>query len=99
MNRVYSLKDLSETLIPIFSSYRIRKAILFGSYSKGVATESSDIDLLVDSGLKGLRFVGLIEDIRGAVGKKVDVLDITHIERNSSIAKEIENSGVIIYEG
>jgi uncharacterized protein len=99
MNRVYSIKDISESLIPIFGSYHIRKAVLFGSYSKGDATENSDIDLLVDSGLKGLRFVGLIEDIRRAVGKKVDVLDVTHIEGNSIIEKEIKDSGVIIYEG
>ncbi len=99
MSRVHSLKDISEVLMPIFGSYHIRKAILFGSYSKGSATEISDIDLLVDSGLKGLRFVGLIEDIRRAVGKEVDVLDVTHIEENSSIEKEIEDSGVIIYEG
>jgi len=99
MNRVYSLKDISDSLMPIFDSYHIRKAVLFGSYSKGDATESSDIDLLVDSGLKGLRFVGLIEDIRRAVGKEVDVLDVTHIEGNSIIEKEIKDSGVIIYEG
>lgn len=99
MNRVYSLKDISEVLMPIFGSHNIRKAVLFGSYSKGSATENSDIDLLVDSGLKGLRFVGLIEDIRRAVGKEVDVFDVTHIEGNSSIEKEIEDSGVVIYEG
>ena len=99
MNSIYSIKDISEALMPIFGGYHIRKAILFGSYSKGVASENSDIDLLVDSGLKGLKFVGLIEDIRKAVGKEVDVLDIAHIEKNSSIEKEIETSGVTIYEG
>jgi len=99
MNSIYSVKDISDVLMPVFGSYHIRKAILFGSYSKGMASENSDIDLLVDSGLKGLRFVGLIEDIRKAVGKEVDVLDVSHIEKNSSIEKEIKDSGVIIYEG
>jgi len=99
MNSIYSVKDISDILMPIFGSYHIRKAILFGSYSKGIAGENSDIDLLVDSRLKGLSFVGLIEDIRKAVGKEVDVLDISHIEKNSRIEKEVENSGVTIYEG
>ena len=56
-----------------------------GSYSQGKATEKSDIDLLVDSGLHGLRFVGLIEDLRLAAKKDVDVLDISHIEAGTEI--------------
>lgn len=99
MDSIYTVKDISEVLSPIFGSYHIRKAILFGSYSKGMASEGSDIDLLVDSGLKGLRFVGFIEDIRKTLGKEVDVLDVTHIEKSSNIEKEIEDSGVTIYEG
>lgn len=99
MNSIYSVQDISEVLMPIFGNYHIRKAILFGSYSKGIASVNSDIDLLVDSGLKGLRFVGFIEDIHRAVGIEVDVLDIAHIEKNSRIEKEIKDSGVTIYEG
>ena len=99
MDTVYLLEDISEMLMPVFSSYHIKKAILFDSYSKGIASDNSDIDLLVESGQKGLSFVGLIEDIRRAVGKEVDVLDITHIENNSSIEKEIQDSGVLVYEG
>ena len=99
MNYIYTVNDISKVLSPIFVTYHIRKAVLFGSYSKGMASEFSDIDLLVDSGLKGLRFDGFIEDVRKAVGKDVDVLDITHIMKNSNIEKEIEDSGVIIYEG
>lgn len=75
-----------------------RKAILFGSYGKGQATKESDIDLLVDSGLKGLGFVGLIEDVRAGVDKDVDVLDVTHVEKGSEIDLEIQKTGVLMYE-
>lgn len=51
----HSVHELSRVLTPIFSQYNIRKAILFGSVAKGGANGGSDIDLLVDSGLKGLR--------------------------------------------
>ena len=34
-----------------------------GTSAKGVATAKSDIDLLVDSGLRGLAFFGLLEDV------------------------------------
>ena len=56
------------------------------------------MDILVDSGLKGLRFVGLVESIREALGDKpVDVFDVTHIMPESRVDNEIRDTGVIIY--
>lgn len=72
--------------------------MLFGSYGKGSATEKSDVDLLVDSSLKGLRFIGLLGDVQQAVGKEVDLFDVTHIEAGSRIDKEIKETGVTVYE-
>lgn len=95
---VYTISQLKERLIPIFIDNSIKKAVLFGSYGKGNATKESDIDLLVDSGLKGLGFVGLIEDIRAAVDKDVDIFDITHVEKGSKIDLEIQKTGVLMYE-
>ena len=95
---VYTISQLKEKLIPVFVDNRIRRAVLFGSYGKGSATEESDIDLLVDSDLKGLRFVGLIEAIRAAVDKDVDIFDITHVEKGSKIDLEIQKTGVLMYE-
>lgn len=84
--------------MPIFNQYEIKKAILFGSYGKETATESSDIDLLVDSGLRGLKFLGLSEAIREALDKEVDIFDTTHIEPHSLIEHEIQNTEVLLYE-
>ena len=69
-NNIYSYKENKSNLKPIFQQYGVKKAILFGSYGKGEATEKSDIDRIVDSGLKGLKFVGLMEDVRIALGEK-----------------------------
>ena len=41
---------------------RITFCYLFGSYAKGYATEKSDVDLCIDTDLKGLNFVGLAGD-------------------------------------
>lgn len=98
MTGIYTLPQLSQLLSPVFDSYGIRKAVLFGSYGKGLATEKSDIDLLVDSGLKGLRFIGLLDDVQRAVGKDVDLFDVTHIEAGSRIDNEIRETGVTVYE-
>ena len=96
--RIYSIDDIKEALHPIFTGYNVKKAVLFGSYGKGLANEKSDVDLLLDSGLRGLKFVGLIEDIRLALDKKVDVFDITHIIPDSPISSEIQKDGIVIYE-
>lgn len=97
-NEIYTIEQLKDALNPVFHHYGVKKAILFGSYSKGIARENSDIDLLVDSNLKGLRFVGLLEDIKETTNKDIDMLDVSHIETGSIIDKEIANTGVLIYE-
>lgn len=95
---VFTVDELKKLLIPVFQNYNVRRAVLFGSYSKGSATPESDVDLMVDSGLKGLKFVGLIGDIKQSLcGKEVDVLDVTHIDSGSSVDREIRKTGVEIY--
>ena len=98
MPDVYTVPQLQAILSPVFDQYGIRRAVLFGSYGKGTATEKSDVDLLVDSGLRGLRFVGLLDDIQRAVGKDVDLFDVAHIQAGSRIDHEIRNTGVTVYE-
>ena len=93
-----SISEIKTILSPVFNSYGISRAVLFGSVAKGTATEKSDLDLLVDSNLRGLKFVGFIEAVRRAVGMPVDILDISHIEKDSKIDREIHSTGVMIYE-
>ena len=95
---VKTVAEVRSALLPVFERYDIARAVLFGSVAKGTATASSDLDLLVDSNLRGLRFVGLMEDIREAVDMPVDVFDVTHIDKGSAIDREIQMSGVTIYE-
>ena len=95
---IYSVSTIQSLLNPVFDSYGVKKAVLFGSYAKQLANENSDVDILVDSGLKGLAFFGLLEDVVSALNKNVDLLDITQVAPDSLIDKEIKQSGVIIYE-
>ena len=54
MQKVYSIHEIENILHPVFAGYGVRRAVLFGSYAKGQATPRSDVDILVDSGLRGL---------------------------------------------
>jgi predicted nucleotidyltransferase len=71
---------------------------IFGSVARNENTQNSDIDILVDSGLKGLEFVELIENVRETIKLDVDLIDICHIEEGSLLYSEIQNTGVVIYE-
>ncbi|MGP1406966.1 nucleotidyltransferase family protein [Selenomonas sp.] len=95
---IFTSDEIKRRLQPIFDSHKIRQAILFGSYGKGTATKDSDVDLLVSSNLRGLKFIGFVDELRQALDDKdMDVLDITHIEPQSRIAEEIRQTGIEIY--
>ena len=81
----------------VFSEYPVHYCYLFGSYAKGKATETSDVDLLVASDVKGLKFFGMVEKIRNAVHKRVDVLDLGQLKDNLELTNEILKDGIRIY--
>ena len=87
---MYSVEDIKAITLPIFKEYNVKSAVLFGSYAKNTAVSNS--------GLKGLRFFGLLEDVCTSVDCPVDLIDISEIDVNSRIYNEIQNTGVLIYE-
>ena len=93
------LKSVEEYIKEISKHYNIQEVYLFGSYAKGLAKTNSDVDILVDSGLKGLAFYGLLEDVVTSLGKDVDMIDVSQVIPNSDVDNEIKRSGVMIYGG
>lgn len=98
MQKVYSVREIENILHPVFAGYGVRRAVLFGSYAKGQATTRSDVDILVDSGLRGLAFFGLLEGVASTLDVPVDLIDVSQIESGSQIGLEIQRTGVSIYE-
>lgn len=98
MRRVYSLEELKDSLRPIFLEYGIRDAVIFGSYAKGCATPYSDVDIYVDSQLRGLAFFGLLEDVTNAVSIPVDLVDRQCIIPGGPLLREIRETGVSVYD-
>lgn len=98
--RIYTLEDIKEMLREVLIHTEVEKAILFGSYAKNKPTEHSDIDILIDSNgkIKGLKYFAIIDMIRQKFDKDVDIIEKTEIDKDSKIEKEIERTGVVIYE-
>ena len=92
-----TVDNIREILKPVFDSYQVKKAILFGSFAKGTARENSDIDIFVDSGLQGMRFFGLLEDVTTSLNRPVDLIDASQVQKESVVMKEINKTGITIY--
>ena len=94
---VLEVEDIRRKCAKVFANYEVNFCYLFGSYAKGKATETSDVDLLISANVKGLVFYGLVEEIRTALGKKVDVLDMNQLKDNLELTEEILRDGIKVY--
>lgn len=99
MNSIYNISEIRERLTPVFDSEPVYRAVLFGSYAKGIATENSDIDIVIDGRgeLHGLHFFGILESIVGAVGKQVDLIELSEIRPGSPLLDDIKQ-GTVLYD-
>ncbi|MBE7087168.1 MAG: helix-turn-helix domain-containing protein [Clostridiales bacterium] len=94
---VLSIDVIKSICADVLKEYDVEYVYLFGSYAKGTATETSDVDLLVSMPVNGLIFYELIETLREKLKKKVDLLDIAQLNNNAKLVQEILRDGVKIY--
>jgi predicted nucleotidyltransferase len=88
-----------KTIRHFFSSLPVKKAYLFGSYSRNEADENSDIDILVEldhSTPIGLRFFTYKDDLQNLLKKKVDI--VSDEGTSKYIKPVIDKEKVLIYE-
>lgn len=89
-----SLEDIKIRILPILQQYDVVKAAVFGSLVRGEASETSDLDLLVEfSGKKSLfDLVNLKLALEEKLQCKVDVLTYNSIHpliRDTILKEEV----------
>lgn len=94
---ILKVEDIKKMSSEIFDQYDVSFCYLFGSYAKGNATPTSDVDLLISCNVRGLKFYGLVEKLREGLHKKVDLLDLNQLKGNFELTKEILKDGIKIY--
>ena len=94
---IYTLDDIRKITVPIAERYRLKKLSLFGSYARGEASESSDIDFYAEFGL--FRLGNLQNDLEDALRKKVDIVTEGMLKDSLSdgFAQNIREDEVLLY--
>jgi predicted nucleotidyltransferase len=94
---IYTINQIKETIEPIAKEYGVDQIYLFGSYSRGEATEQSDIDLYVYPGdIRFLRVCAMEADIESQIGKKIDT--IVNGCMKLFFPLNIQEKGVLLYD-
>lgn len=75
----------------------VKCAYLFGSYARGEATGSSDIDILVVCPPMGLKFYGIATDLEEMLHKQVDLHTHRQLANNDKFLAEILMEGIKVY--
>ncbi|MCL2400294.1 MAG: nucleotidyltransferase domain-containing protein [Defluviitaleaceae bacterium] len=96
---LYTVEEIKNKLHPIFEENGVIRAVLFGSYAKGEATEESDIDIaaLVDDEMSILNFCDIADKVINELGKNVDFLYADDILPGGAIDLELKKDGVLLY--
>ena len=80
---VLSIKEIKERIKPILNKYGINNIYLFGSYARGEAISTSDVDIYCDKGnIRTFIDQGNLEDeLEQALNKKIDIVfDTSHMD-------------------
>ena len=67
---ILDVEQIKNVCSQVFSNYEVEFCYLFGSYAKGKAKETSDVDLLISAKVTGIKFFGLVEELREVLKKK-----------------------------
>lgn len=97
-NKIYTIDEIKKIVSPLAKAYGVQRVFLFGSYARGEATPSSDLDFRVDKGaLRGLFALGgLYSDLEEGFDKKLDLLTTGSLE--PKFLNHIANEEILIYE-
>ena len=81
LQREYILATLGSHRDMLADKYNVKTLGLFGSYSRNDATDSSDIDLLVEfSKPIGIEFVDLADELEEILRHKVDLVSLRAVK-------------------
>jgi uncharacterized protein len=88
-----------QKIIQYFTGKPVKRAYIFGSYSRDEANNDSDLDILVELDYSqhiGLKFISMQEELTKALNKKVDLVSSNALSKH--IQAFINRDKQLIYE-
>ena len=95
---IRTFEEIKNVVYNVFKDTDVSYVYLFGSYAGNNATEVSDVDLLVSNEIKGLKYVGIYEELTKNMHKKIDLIRIDDLIMNFDFLNEVLRKGIKIYE-
>lgn len=96
-----NIEDIREIALPACHEYDVRRLDAFGSIVHGSATDSSDVDLLVEfqepHRSPAKRFFGLLHRLEDTLGCEVDLLTANGL-RNPYFRARVLQERIPLYE-
>jgi hypothetical protein len=91
-------EEIKDKIISILVKHGIKRILVFGSHARNEATQTSDIDLIVDfpEGTSLLDHVGIEIELSEALNMKIDLLSRNGI--SPYIKDHILKEAIVIYE-
>lgn len=90
---IYSIQEITEIITPIAKKHQLKAVYLFGSYARGTATESSDIDLLIDTSgtsIRTLLDLGAVYcELEEALQKPIDLLTTGSFTQKAQMPSDV----------
>ena len=96
--KILTIQDIKTLVRPVAEKYRIKDICLFGSYARGEADESSDLDFLVIGGedFKSTMIFAFSEELRIILKKEVDVFEVDEIDKDSDLYRNIMKEKITV---
>lgn len=105
---IYTIEEIKEICLPIFLEKNLKKVYLFGSYARDMATNTSDLDFLIDgegSSLKTLfDQIALQLSLERVLEKEVDLITVNAVnseinqKKSPGFKENIQKDLVVIYD-
>ena len=86
-----TMAEIQARVRPLAEKYGVEAVYVFGSYARGEADETSDVDFLVLGGkrFRRTRIFALAEEMRAVLHKDVDVFEISEINEDSDFYRSV----------
>ena len=99
---VYTVEQITQCILPVAQKYGLKAVYLFGSHARGTATESSDIDLLIDTSgtnIKSLLTLSAVYcDLEDALHKSIDLITVSSLEQRPQMENDIRFRDTVLKE-